>query len=76
MIVEHDLAEFVVLHRTHGRLVAELRRSAAARPRLAVACPCGVIFERRLRGDEPFDDLAGALARAQRTRADGERRAA
>jgi len=76
MIVETDVAEFVALHRAHGQLVGELRGPQLTSPRFIVACPCGVVFERRVTGDESLEDLVGALARAQRVRSDAAHRAA
>ena len=76
MIVETDVAEFVALHRGHGQLVGELRGPQTTSPRFIVACPCGVVFERRVTGDEPLEDLVGVLARAQRVRSGAAHRAA
>lgn len=76
VIVETDVAEFVVLHRAHGPLVGELQGPQTTSPRFVVACACGVVFERRVTGDEPLENLVGALMRGQRVRAGPAHRAA
>ncbi len=46
MNVLADLEEFVTDHRTHGELMGDATEPAANGYLLAVACVCGVVFER------------------------------
>jgi hypothetical protein len=41
-----DLETFIQDHRSHGPLTADATESARNGYLLAVACPCGVVFER------------------------------
>jgi hypothetical protein len=41
-----DLTDFLGSHRPHGRLTADATEPAWNGYRLAVACRCGVVFER------------------------------
>ena len=41
-----DLEEFVHDHRPHGKLTGDATEPAWNAYLLAVACPCGVVFER------------------------------
>ena len=45
-ILSPDLADFIADHRPHGPLTADATEPEWNGYRLAVACPCGVVFER------------------------------
>jgi len=47
-----DLEDFAVSHRPHGRLIAATGAVTPSGYRLAVACPCGVTFERWITPEE------------------------
>jgi hypothetical protein len=62
MPVLADLQDFVSNQRRHGSLTAHATEPAWNGYLLTVACPCGVVFGRRVTPDEADADLLG-LAR-------------
>ena len=52
-----DLMEFFADHRPHGPLTADATDPAWNGYLLAVACPCGVVFERRVTPENADADL-------------------
>ncbi len=52
-----DLAGFVQDHRAHGQLIGEAGEPGPSGYRVAVACPCGVRFERWVTELDAAEDL-------------------
>jgi hypothetical protein len=52
------LEEFVQHHRPHGTLVARTGTPGPGGYRLAVACPCGIVFERWVTPEDAGVELA------------------
>jgi hypothetical protein len=53
-----DLREFVMLHRPHGELHANAGQQTPNGYRLAVSCPCRIVFERWVLPDDAAIDMA------------------
>jgi hypothetical protein len=52
-----DLEDFIAVHRPHGTLSADATVPAWNGYRLAIACSCGVVFERWVTPEEADSDL-------------------
>ena len=57
-----DLEDFVHDHRPHGTLTGDATESAWNGYLLAVACPCGVVFERWVTSVDAELDLLRAAS--------------
>jgi hypothetical protein len=55
-----DLQDFVHDHRSHGSLTADATEPSWNGYLLTVACPCGVVFERRVTPEDAEVDLLRA----------------
>jgi hypothetical protein len=65
MNLADELDHFLSRHRPHGRL-APTGVQTPNGYRLAVACPCGVTFERWVTPADAIEDLLHARLRAER----------
>jgi hypothetical protein len=61
-----DLDQFLAQHRAHGRLTPTVVNPTPNGYRLAIACPCGVTFERWVTPQDALEDLLRAHLRAER----------
>ena len=58
MTLFEELEEFVGLHRSHGRLVADVGAPTANGYMLTLACPCDVTFVQWIAPEDAARDLA------------------
>jgi hypothetical protein len=61
-----ELHHFVMLHRQHGKLTPTVGDETSNGYRLAIACPCGVTFQRWVTPQDALEDLLRARLRAER----------
>ena len=66
MNLADDLDHFLRVHRAHGRLTSTVGDETPNGYRLAIACPCGVAFERWVTPQDALADLLRARLRAER----------
>ena len=66
MNLADELDHFLAVHRAHGRLSPTVGKETPNGNRLAIACPCGVTFERWVTPPDALEDLLRARLRAER----------
>jgi hypothetical protein len=66
MNLADDLDHFLAQHRAHGRLTPTVGEQTPNGYRLAIACPCGVTFERWMTPQDALEDLLRTRLRAER----------
>jgi hypothetical protein len=67
MNLADDLDHFLTQHRTHyGRLTPTVGEQTPNGYRPAIACPCGVTFERWVTPQDALEDFLRARLRAER----------
>ena len=66
MNLADELDHFLTVHHPHGRLTPTVGAETPNGYRLAVACPCGVTFERWVTPQDALEDLLRARLRAER----------
>ena len=66
MNLADELDHFLLQRRVHGRLTPTVGAQTPNGYRLAIACPCGVTFERWVTPQDALEDLLLARLRAER----------
>lgn len=70
LVTVYNLADaldhFLTVHRPQGRLTPTVGDETPNGYRLAIACPCGVTFERWVTPEDAIEDLLRARLRAER----------
>jgi hypothetical protein len=66
MNLADELDHFLMRHRGHGHLTPAIGFQTPNGYRLAIACPCGVTFERWVTPQDALEDLLRARLRAER----------